>query len=72
MMVHRVGNTLLLDEFDVHRHLLRQEQEEWKWLRKFYYETIVQSMQSRVRFVFGDILMSLKVIVDFVCVKYEF
>ncbi|CAN8023584.1 unnamed protein product, partial [Ixodes persulcatus] len=23
MMVHRVGKTLLLDEFDVHRHLLR-------------------------------------------------
>lgn len=26
MMVHRVGKTLLLDEFDIHKHLLRKEQ----------------------------------------------
>ncbi|ELT97340.1 hypothetical protein CAPTEDRAFT_225050 [Capitella teleta] len=46
MMVHRVGNTLLLDDFDVHQHLLRQQQDNWVWLRKFYYATVVHGMQS--------------------------
>ena len=26
MMVHRIGKTLLIDEFDVHKHLIRQQQ----------------------------------------------
>ena len=26
MMVHRIGKSLLLDEFDIHKHLFRQEQ----------------------------------------------
>ena len=42
MMVHRVGNTLLLDDFDTHKHLLRRQQEDWTWLRRFYYDTILQ------------------------------
>ncbi|CAH1782614.1 unnamed protein product [Owenia fusiformis] len=46
MMVHRVGKTLLLDEFDIHRHLLRKQQDDWRWLRKFYYETILQNMSQ--------------------------
>lgn len=25
MMVHRLGRTILIDEFDVHSHLLRRE-----------------------------------------------
>ena len=49
MMVHRVGSTLLLEDFDVHKHLLRQQQQDWQWLRKFYYDTIVQSMQEKMR-----------------------
>jgi DNA-binding transcriptional regulator GbsR (MarR family) len=46
MMVHRIGKTLLLDEFDVHKHLLRQQKDDWQWLRKFYYETVLESMQN--------------------------
>ncbi|XP_014679884.1 PREDICTED: erythroid differentiation-related factor 1-like [Priapulus caudatus] len=38
MMVHRVHRTLLLDDFDIHRHLLRTSETEWKWLRRFFYE----------------------------------
>ncbi|XP_064630456.1 erythroid differentiation-related factor 1-like [Lineus longissimus] len=51
MMVHRVGNTLLLDEFDVHKHLLRQQKDDWQWLRKFYYETVLESMQNDKSFL---------------------
>lgn len=25
MMVHKVGRTVLIDEFDIHRHLLRKQ-----------------------------------------------
>lgn len=41
MMVHRIGNTLLIDEFDVHRFLLQQEDCDWQWLRSFIYENII-------------------------------
>jgi len=49
MMVHRVGNTLMLDEFDIHRYLLRQQDEDWKWLRNFFYETVLRNMKQRNR-----------------------
>ncbi|XP_029844303.2 erythroid differentiation-related factor 1 [Ixodes scapularis] len=47
MMVHRVGKTLLLDEFDVHRHLLRESQKQWEWLRNFFYDTVLASLQEK-------------------------
>lgn len=40
MMVHRVENTLLLDDFDIYRHLLRTAETDWEWLRKFFYEHV--------------------------------
>lgn len=40
MMVHRVENTLLLDDFDIYKHLLRTAETEWEWFRKFFYENI--------------------------------
>ncbi|KAK7498450.1 hypothetical protein BaRGS_00010404, partial [Batillaria attramentaria] len=43
LMVHRVGCTLLLDEFDVHKHLLRQESENWTWLRQFFQNTVMKN-----------------------------
>lgn len=42
MMVHRVGKTLLLDEFDIHSHLLRASPKQFEWLKKFYYEHVLQ------------------------------
>ena len=45
MMVHRVGNSLLLDDFDIHKYLLRQERSDWEWLRKFYMETVAANLQ---------------------------
>jgi len=37
MMVHRVGRTLLLDDFDIHTHLLRKEQVElYLTISRFY------------------------------------
>lgn len=40
MMVHRVENTLLLDEFDIYRHLLKTSETDWEWLKKFFFENV--------------------------------
>lgn len=44
MMVHRIENTLLIDEFDIHKYLLRQSGDNWPWLRSFIYENIQSSL----------------------------
>ncbi|ALC43509.1 CG6511 [Drosophila busckii] len=41
MVVHKVGNTLLLDEFDIQKYLLRKADDDWKWLRSFILEHIL-------------------------------
>ena len=48
MVVHRVGKTLLLDDFDVHRYLLRRSASEWEWIRKFFTQTILQETEGAV------------------------
>ena len=67
MMVHRVGDTLLLDDFDIHKHLLRRQEADWQWLRKFYFETIVQQMHHDMKVrLCQRLLMKLSyVILDF-------
>ncbi|XP_050296078.1 erythroid differentiation-related factor 1 [Anthonomus grandis grandis] len=40
MMVHRVENSLLLDEFDIYKHLLKTSETGWEWLKKFFFENI--------------------------------
>lgn len=45
MMVHRVENTLLLDDFDVYDYLMKSE---WSWLKDFFYENIVKTMSEQV------------------------
>lgn len=52
MMVHRIGNTLLIDEFDVHRYLLQKEKGDWQWLRSFIYETILSRLSDPERNLF--------------------
>uniref|UniRef100_T1GV09 EDRF1 N-terminal domain-containing protein n=1 Tax=Megaselia scalaris TaxID=36166 RepID=T1GV09_MEGSC len=49
MMVHRVGNTLLIDEFDIQKYLLRKYDEDWKWLRKFIIDNIIKSIGDNER-----------------------
>lgn len=51
MLVHRVGNTLLIDEFDLHKYLLRKSDEDWKWLRSFIFENIQKSLSDKDRSV---------------------
>ena len=48
MVVHRVGKTLLLDDFDVHRYLMRRSASEWEWIRKFFTQTILQETGGAV------------------------
>ncbi|CAD6239249.1 GSCOCG00008661001-RA-CDS [Cotesia congregata] len=40
MMVHRIENTLLLDDFDIQKYLLRQAENDWKWLKEFIYQHV--------------------------------
>lgn len=47
MMIHRVGKTLLIDDFDVYKYLLRQSEKEWHWLRKFFFEHVLQSLTHK-------------------------
>lgn len=47
MVVHRIENTLLLDDFDVHRYLLRQAETEWEWLKKFVCEQVFQNLGNK-------------------------
>lgn len=53
MMVHRIENTLLLDEFDVHKHLITQTKEDWEWLKIFFYTHILESFDRKVRFLYN-------------------
>ncbi|CAF1159902.1 unnamed protein product [Rotaria sordida] len=47
MIVHRLGRTILLDEFDVHSHLLRLENNEWTWFRDFFLDTILRNISVK-------------------------
>ena len=49
MMVHRIENTLLLDDFDIYKHLLRTAEKEWEWLRKFFYENVERKIVEEER-----------------------
>ena len=40
MFVHPVGNTLLIDNFDIHKWLLNP-QPQWKWLRDFFFAQVL-------------------------------
>lgn len=46
MMVHRIGNTLLIDDFDVKRFLMEQEDCNWKWLRSFIYNHVLTRLND--------------------------
>ncbi|XP_076030337.1 erythroid differentiation-related factor 1 isoform X2 [Oratosquilla oratoria] len=49
MMIHRIGKTLLIDDFDIYKYLLRQSEMEWLWLRKFFFEHVLQSFAQKER-----------------------
>jgi len=46
IIVHRIENTLLLDELDVEKHLINVTNEKWNWLRKYFYNKIVKSTDT--------------------------
>uniref|UniRef100_A0A182M322 Erythroid differentiation-related factor 1 n=1 Tax=Anopheles culicifacies TaxID=139723 RepID=A0A182M322_9DIPT len=52
MIVHRIENTLLIDEFDVAKYLLLQEEADWHWLRSFIYENILKGLNDSERKLF--------------------
>ena len=46
MVVHRVGRSLLLDDFDIHKYLLRRSASEWEWIRKFFHQIILPKIEK--------------------------
>jgi len=47
LMIHRVENTLLIDEFDVHKYLMREAENQWEWFRKFFLEHFKKSLDVK-------------------------
>lgn len=47
MMVHRVENTLLLDDFDIAKYLFKQAENDWEWLKKIYYKHVFQGDKEK-------------------------
>lgn len=45
--VHRIGNTLLIDDFDLHKYFLWKSEEDWSWLRSFIYENVLSQAKDR-------------------------
>ncbi|XP_066598751.1 erythroid differentiation-related factor 1 [Prorops nasuta] len=52
MMVHRIENTLLIDDFDIHKYFIRQAENDWEWLKKFFYEHIFQNLGEKEKHLF--------------------
>ena len=46
MTLTNLGKTLLLDDFDIHRYLLRRSASEWEWIRKFFYEIVLSQIDK--------------------------
>jgi len=51
IMVHRLGQTLLLEEFDIHKHCMRKEAEQWKWLKTFFYKVIAKGEENKMKWL---------------------
>lgn len=49
LMVHRVGNTIMIDDFDIYKYIRRQSEGDWKWLKSFISETILNSLSENDR-----------------------
>lgn len=52
MMVHRIENTLLIDDFDIYKHLLKTAETEWEWLKKFFYENVNRATYEEDKHMF--------------------
>lgn len=47
MIVHRIENTLLIDDFDIHKYLLRQSDDDWNWMRTFILDNIINNLSEK-------------------------
>ena len=52
MMVHQVENTLLLDDFDIYKYLMRQAETDWEWLKKFFYDHVSHNLGDKDKRLF--------------------
>uniref|UniRef100_A0A2C9M859 Erythroid differentiation-related factor 1 n=1 Tax=Biomphalaria glabrata TaxID=6526 RepID=A0A2C9M859_BIOGL len=51
IMVHRVSKTVLLEEFDVHKNLIKMQAEEWSWLKKYYENVIAKGQEDKTKWL---------------------
>ncbi|KAH9489661.1 hypothetical protein Btru_056271 [Bulinus truncatus] len=51
IMVHRLRKTLLLEEFDVHKNLIKMQAEEWGWLKKYYENVIAKGQEDKTKWL---------------------
>ena len=56
MIVHRIGQSILIDDMDLHRlsgllsmtdNAFSQDNDEWSWLKNFFYEIMLTSYESK-------------------------
>lgn len=52
MMVHKIKNATLLVEFDIHKYFMAQSDRDWKLLKKFFLNHILELFGIKVRFLF--------------------
>lgn len=51
MIVHRVGRTLLIDDFDVSSLLIREEEQRWLWFKRFLCDYVLNQRSSKVSII---------------------
>ncbi|CAL1540361.1 unnamed protein product, partial [Lymnaea stagnalis] len=51
IMVHRLRKTLLLEEFDVHKNLIKKQAEEWSWLKSYFQNVIVKGQEDKTKWL---------------------
>lgn len=49
LMVHRVGNTILIDDFEIQKYFRRKSEGDWKWLKSFISEAILNNLSEHDR-----------------------
>ncbi|KAI1282159.1 Erythroid differentiation-related factor 1 [Halotydeus destructor] len=43
MIVHRIGKTLLIDDFDISSYFIREESQQWSWLKRYLCQHVLIS-----------------------------
>lgn len=71
-MVHRIGDTLLIDEFNASEHLVVQKKNRnWDWLKKFFSENFSESSEI-VRIFINNFISQMIYLISYKCKNYKY